>query len=55
MTKYDEISVYTLTYIDKHMTYTDEELEALRNKPGSRNINSNLRSEFTIQESTPDV
>jgi len=38
--KYDDISANILIYIEKYWSYTEEELEALRNKPGGSKRNA---------------
>jgi hypothetical protein len=42
MEKYDDISAYTLEYIEKYTSYTPEELEALKSSMSAlKKIDSN--------------
>lgn len=53
--KYDYISAYTLEYIEKHTTYTPEEMEELKAKASHKKIDSNVKLEFYLTEGAKDV
>ena len=54
--KYDDISQDIFTYIENYTQYTAEELENLKNKPGSRKVDdSGMKLEFTLQATTDDI
>jgi ribosome biogenesis SPOUT family RNA methylase Rps3 len=46
--KYDEVTAYIMEHIEDYTRYTKEELDELKNRPGGRKIESNIKPEFKI-------
>lgn len=53
--KFDSISAYTLEYIENYTKIPPEEMEKMKNTIGGRKNESNIRQEFFLVQTEPDL